>query len=298
MAEVKEDLFCKLPEEILVMILQRLPVVDLLKCMQLCKRFKSVMGPQEFWKNYIQKNYKFEQVNEGNAQHEFTEPNLDILAKEWYCFWDNSNEMPPANDASRYVFRPFPQMWDNGIITPDKFAPFSEENNYDYSSLNKALYLLLQLRQKCEEFQVSSCPYYSTMDSSLDVCLFAWSEKELPEPAQVLSIFNVHEEIIRQRSESKEEVHLSEKLEYKLEEYSDTEDIDYDRHITLLNNTFSKISENEDRQEELFKWLQNLFQPSLMFCAGKDAIHPQLYFHLTLLSPGWVGGVFATIGLV
>lgn len=298
MADLQQcEFFLYLPDEFLLKMFKQLPVVDLLKCTHLCKRFKGLIEAQSFWKAYLQKNYNFEQVSEGSAQHvELTQYNLDVLAKEWYCFWDGSNEIPPANDRSRFVFRPFPQMWTNGVITPDKFSPFPEESR-DYYAFHKAIYLLLELRRKCEEFQVTSTPYYSTIDAVLDVCLFPWQEKELPQPKQVLEIFHTHEEIIRLRSASEEHIHVADRLDYELDENFE-DNSDYERNITLLNNTFSKISANEERQEELYQWLQNLFQPSLMFCAEKDALHPQLYFHLTFLSPGWVGGAFTTISLI
>lgn len=293
----RQEFFLNLPDEFLLKMFKQLPVVDLLKCKLLCQRFKGLIEAQSFWKAYLQKNYIFEQVSKGKApDDDLTQYNLDVLAKEWYCFWDNSNEIPPANDRSRFVFKPFPQMWTNSIITPDTFSPFAEESR-DYCAFHKAIYLLLELRRKCELFQVTSTPYCSTIDSALDVCLFPWKEKELPQPNQVLEIFHTHEEIIRLRSENEEHIHVADRLDYELDEYFEDE-TDYERDITLLNNTFSSISENEERQEELFQWLQNLFQPSLMFCAGKDAIHPQMYFHLTFLSPGWVGGAFTTISLV
>ncbi|XP_028404603.1 uncharacterized protein LOC114527165 [Dendronephthya gigantea] len=182
-------------------------------------------------------------------------------------------------------------------MTPVNFNPFAEDVNYDYQAFNKALYLLLTLSKKCEEFGASCAPYYSTMDSSVDVCLFPWAGDELPRPEEVLEIFNVHKEIIV-KSDMSELVGIADSLPNNPRFESDSSDDSYDEKINSFENTFSNMQASEENLKEFHKWLMDLFQPSLMFCSGVNAIHPQLYFHLTILSPGWVGGVFSIAGLV
>lgn len=58
----------------------------------------------------------------------------------WFCHWDGSCE-PGANDPSRYVLSQFAQSVD-----------------HDYYAVNKALYSLQSLREKCDEYEVT-CPY-------------------------------------------------------------------------------------------------------------------------------------------
>ena len=295
--ETTKDYFQQIPDEVLYMIFRRLSVPDLARCMRLCKRFQSMLTSQAFWKNYLNSHYSFVPVKlDGEKLETFEYTNLDQSINNWFCFWDDTCENPGANDPSRYVFRPLPQVWDNGVITPGGFELFAEGANYDYYSFTKALHLLLALRQKCDEFHISSAPYYSTLDSVLDVCLFPWPGDKLPTPGNVHEIFHVHEKIIS-LSDQSELVSHAEVLTCPPHN-SESDEFNYDENIVSLRNTFSTVNKNEERENDLFRWLQKLFQPSLMFCSGKDTIYPQLYFHLTVLSPGWVGGIFTTIGLV
>jgi hypothetical protein len=295
--ETTEDYFLQIPHEVLDMIFIRLSFQDLARCMRVCKRFKSMLTKQSFSKNYLKANYSFVPVElDARKLESFKYTNFDQSMNHWFCYWDGTYENPGSNDPSRYVFRPFPQVWDNGIVTPGGFDVFAEGANYNYHSLNKAFHLLLSLRRKCDEFQITSAPYYSTVDSELDVCLFPWQGDKLPTPEEVLKIFYVHEKIIQSQSDSSELVGHADVLTIPPPEQ---DELEYDENITSLRNTFSSIiADNEEHQDDLFLWLQKFFQPSLMFCSGLDTIYPQLYFHLTLLSPGWVGGVFATIGLI
>ena len=289
----RQDYFFKLPNEILSMICLHLSLRDMARCMRLCRRFKTILSSRDFRKDYLKSKVSFVQVNKDGAQHKLTRFNLDTLLNKWYCNWDDSDEMPGASDPTRYIFRPFPKMWSNGIVTPANFEPFAQD--CDYNSFNRALYLLLKLRRMCRKFQVRTMPICSDMNSVPDICLFPWSHDNLPTPRDVLEIFNAHEVL----AEDIDDVHVAEELGYMTgfrPSYIETE-VDFEFYIQSLNNTFSKIKKKNQYETQLFQWLHKLFQPSLMFSCGTHSIEPQLYFHLTVLSPGWVGGIFTIVRL-
>lgn len=288
-----DDSYFALPNEILSMIFVRLSFPDLTRCMRLSKRFKTMLTSNEFMKKYLKQNYNFLPVKlDAEKLKSPRYVNFDLITNCWFCFWDDSGDEPGANDPSRYIFRPLPQVWENGIITPVNFNPFAEDVNYDYHAFNKALYFLLTLSKKCDEFGLTCAPYYSSSDFPVDVCLFPWAGDELPKPKDVLEVFNVHKEIIV-KSDMSGLVGVADSLPNNPSFESD----DYDETINSFQNTFSNMNTNEENAK-FHKWLKDLFQPSLMFCSGVNTIHPQLYFHLTILSPGWVGGVFSLAGLV
>ena len=288
-----EDCFFKLPNEILSMICLHLSMRDVVRCMRLCKRFYAILSCKEFRKKYLKKSFKFVPVNKDGAQHKLTRFNLDKLLSKWCCFWDGSDTMPKASDPTRYIFRPFPLMWSNGVVTPANFEPFALDG--DYNSFNKALYLVLKLRRMCRKFHIRTLPFDSEMNSVPDVCLFPWPHDDLPTPENVLKIFHAHEVLAQARNI--DEAYVASKLPYKIGLSPDGvgSELLFDFYVKSLNNTFSKIRKRQEHEQKLFQWLHKLFQPSLFFCCGAGAIEPQLYFHLTILSPGWVGGILAVV---
>jgi len=49
--------------------------------------------------------------------------------------------------------------------------------------------------------------------------------------------------------------------------------------------------ETQDKKARFQRWLKEVFRPSHQHIFGEDQLNPVLYFHLTKLSPGYVGGL-------
>jgi len=52
-------------------------------------------------------------------------------------------------------------------------------------------------------------------------------------------------------------------------------------------------NEIQERKAQFQKWLQKLFKPSHQRIFGDEQLNPVLYFHLTKLSPGYIGGLIS-----
>jgi len=51
--------------------------------------------------------------------------------------------------------------------------------------------------------------------------------------------------------------------------------------------------EKDNRRSQFVKWLKKTFQPSHQHIFGDGQLNPVLFFHLTELSPGYVGGLIS-----
>jgi len=51
--------------------------------------------------------------------------------------------------------------------------------------------------------------------------------------------------------------------------------------------------ETQDKKAQFQKWLKKAFRPSHQHIFGDTQLNPVLYFHLTRLSPGYLGGLIS-----
>ena len=298
------------PDLVLERVFLELNLREVLKCRLVCKQWENVIRCQSLWRQFCKKNCNFQLKNDNEDDSSDSEKSRQKLnsvmyfeARGWFSFglWENSLIKATSDDTERYVFRWGLRQWSNGIITSGDFDPFQMVKNY--REFTKAVSLVLSLKKVCHDDQNINCSgCYNDMESQLDVCLFPWDKGTLPSPKELLQCFSVHPGIIKLIEEKDIDV-VSERLDFILPDDETKLRSDpagsYIQLQRTLNSTFNFMTSKDERKiAETYKWLQKFYQPSLMCYASARGIHPQPYFHITLLSQGWAGGIITTLNLI
>ena len=66
---------------------------------------------------------------------------------------------------------------------------------------------------------------------------------------------------------------------------------------TTLDDDVKDNIETLEKEARFQKWLKTIFRPSYQYFFGERQLNPFLYFHLTKLSPGFVGGVISSFNI-
>ncbi|XP_046856264.1 uncharacterized protein LOC124449385 [Xenia sp. Carnegie-2017] len=110
-----------LPLEIYRCILLHLPFKDVIRCMLVCKAWKRMLSTKSFWKSYIVKHFDLDVKSDISNEYPLATWASKASEKEypesWYCYYNN------RDDA--YVIRPFPSMWNCGVIHPYGLDPLA-----------------------------------------------------------------------------------------------------------------------------------------------------------------------------
>ena len=118
--------------------------------------------------------------------------------------------------------------------------------------------------------------------------LIPWDGEELPTEEQVyIDTFHFHPEVIEEMTAN---TFVSKEKLY----FHAFSDHDQDREEErCLNSVFGRYVLNENTQDEanFFAWVQNVMVPSCYYIAGDAKLNPVVHFFMTILAPGWVGGV-------
>ena len=73
------------------------------------------------------------------------------------------------------------------------------------------------------------------------------------------------------------------------DEFEDEDDPENDEDKSVIaQERKEKVKKNK---VEFQKWLKRVFRPSNQIIVGEFEFNPDLYFHLTKLSPGYIGGL-------
>ena len=116
----------------------------------------------------------------------------------------------------------------------------------------------------------------------------------IPNKLTVFSeIFQFHEEIWQQQLDVCNS-RFDEKIPFHLDRHDQES-----RNSPCLNKVFGRPGKHfwEEKQYDyeselaFFTWLQDTMVPSRRYIAGDGKMNPVAEFFITLLAPGWVGGI-------
>ncbi|CAB3985201.1 Poly [ADP-ribose] polymerase 3 [Paramuricea clavata] len=146
----------QLPVDVLYVILSQLPVRDVLRYMQVCKAWKTLLSDKYFWKMYIERHFdleiKSDLSNEGPMAHwsgpaGWTDNNVN---KTWYCYFSEDGEKDDI-----YVMRPFPSMWNCRVFHPYGLDPFSGDAR-KLQGFSRSLEILTYMRSEASRLGMQS----------------------------------------------------------------------------------------------------------------------------------------------
>ena len=117
--------------------------------------------------------------------------------------------------------------------------------------------------------------------------LIPWDDQRLPTEEEVYGdIFHFHPEILEEITAN---TSISqERLYFHVFSEHDSERDDE----RCLNSVFGRsLDEPIQGEANFFTWLQSVMVPSCNYIAGDGKFNPVAHFLMTILAPGWVGGV-------
>ena len=224
------------------------------------------------------------------ALNRFNCPTL-VKQTQWMCYFEHHDE----EDA--YVIRPFPSMWKCGVVVPDGLDPLSFDTKH-LQGLCRSLEILVHMRKGRKEFGLA-CGSECTGNegcNQLSVVLMPWEGDEVIPNA--LTIFSKIFEFYQEIWDNPQSIccqSFDEKLYFHLDEHPRDER----PKRACLNKVFGRPHQNfwkdkeynYEKELDFFTWLQNIMVPSRRYIAGESKMNPVAEFFITVLAPGWVGGI-------
>jgi len=110
-----------LPNNILEKIFQLVSLKDVLTCTSVCSHWKQIINQETFWKELLRKRF-----NVKPSKKKFA---LSIIKTMWKDDWVSYGRMHGRDRPTiKYVFKPFPVVLKNGVITPHDFKAMEANN--------------------------------------------------------------------------------------------------------------------------------------------------------------------------